>query len=78
MEGSETQLVIPYGAVLYDAEGDTWAYTSPAPLTYVRESISVGRIEGDEAILSEGPAPGMEVVTVGVAELFGAETGVGH
>ena len=78
MEGSATQLVIPYGAVLYDAEGDTWTYTSPAHLTYVRESISVESIEGDEAVLSEGPSSGTEVVSVGVAELFGAETGVGH
>jgi hypothetical protein len=78
IEGSETQLVIPYSAVLYDAHGDTWAYTSPAPLTYARDSISVDHIEGEEAVLSQGPASGTEVVTVGVAELFGAETGVGH
>jgi len=78
MEGSETLQVIPYGAVLYDAQGATWAYTSPADLTYIRESISVDHIEGDEAVISEGPVPGTEVVTVGVAELFGAETGVGH
>jgi hypothetical protein len=78
MEGSETLQVIPYCALLYDAHGDTWAYTSPADLTYVRETISVDHIEGDEVVLSDGPSSGTEVVSVGVAELFGAETGVGH
>jgi hypothetical protein len=33
---------------------------------------------GDYAILTEGPEPGTSVVTVGVAELFGAEFSVGH
>ena len=71
------RLVIPYSAVIYDLEGATWMYTSPAPLTYVRESIDVDYIDGDRAILKDGPATGTEVVTVGVAELYGADTGVG-
>jgi hypothetical protein len=70
--------VIPYAAVLYDAEGVTWTYTNPEPLTFIRDRISVDSIKGDQAFLSEGPAPGTAVVTVGVAELFGIETGVGH
>jgi hypothetical protein len=78
MKGSESQLVIPNGALLYDAHGEAWAYTSPAPLTYVRETISVDHIEGDEVVLSDGPSSGTQVVTVGVSELFGTETGVGH
>ena len=40
---------------------------------FVREAIGVERIDGDTAYLSEGPAAGTEVVTVGAAELFGAE-----
>jgi hypothetical protein len=78
MEGNETQQVIPYAAVHYDPKGETWAYTSPTHLTYVRESIRVDYIEGGEAVLSDGPPSGTEVVTVGVSELYGAETGVGH
>ena len=65
--------VIPYDAVLYDAEGNTWAYTNPEPLTYVRHHITVDTIDGDRAILSEGPPVGMAVVTVGAAILYGAE-----
>jgi hypothetical protein len=65
--------VIPYDAVLYDAHGDTWTYTSPEALTFVRHHITVETIDGDKAILSEGPPVGMAVVTVGAAQLYGAE-----
>lgn len=71
-----TRIVVPYAAVLYGLNGETWSYTSQEPLTFVRQPIIVDFIDGDMAILVEGPALGTEVVTVGVAELFGAETGV--
>jgi hypothetical protein len=70
--------VIPYAAVIYSPTGETWAYTSPEPRVFVREAIGIDRIEGDKAILTEGPATGTEVVTVGAAELLGAESGLGH
>jgi multidrug efflux pump subunit AcrA (membrane-fusion protein) len=65
--------VIPYDAVLYGPEGDTFTYTSPDPLVFVRHAITVDRIAGDRALLSSGPPPGTEVVTVGSQELFGTE-----
>ena len=68
--------VVPYAAVIYDLHGETWLYTNPAPLTFVRESILIDYIEGDRAILVNSPALGTQVVIVGVAELYGAETGV--
>jgi hypothetical protein len=78
MMGSGTlQKVIPYSAVIYDLTGDTWVYTSPEPLTYVREPISVDYIEGDVAVLADGPPVGTLIATVGVAELYGVDTGVG-
>jgi hypothetical protein len=70
--------VVPYGAVLYDAEGKTSVYVSAAPNTYVREPVTVDFIEGDRAVLVAGPAAGAAIVTVGAAELYGTETGVGH
>jgi hypothetical protein len=70
--------VVPYGAVLYDAHGDTWVYTSPQPLVFVRHAIRIETIEGDRAILSEGPPAGTAVVTFGAAELLGTEFEVGH
>ena len=68
---------IPYGAVLYDPNGDTWAFVNLEGRTFVRESITVDRIEGDRAFLKAGPAVGAKVVTVGGAEIYGAELGVG-
>ncbi len=72
-----TRKTIPYAAVLYDEHGDTWAYTSPAPLTFVRKRIGVDYVRGDLAVLIKGPPAGTRVVTVGATELLGAELGVG-
>ena len=71
------KLVIPFGAVFYDANGQAWAYTNPEGLSYVRAALTIERIEGDIAILSAGPAVGTKIVSVGAALLFGAEFGVG-
>ncbi len=76
-EGAD-QLSAPYAAILYDIGGGTWVYTMPQPLTFVRQSVVVHSIKGAKAVLKEGPAPGTKIVTVGVAELYGAEKGVGH
>jgi hypothetical protein len=70
------QKIMPYSALLYDTKGETWTFTSAEPLTYVRQRIKVDRIEGDRAILAQGPAAGTKVVTVGAAELFGSEEGI--
>jgi hypothetical protein len=70
--------VVPYGAVLYLADGKTSVYVTSAANVYAREPITADHIEGDRAILSAGPAAGTMVVTVGTAELYGTETGVGH
>lgn len=69
---------VPYSALLYDLTGSTWVYTVDAPHTYVRHAVVVRSIEGDKAILREGPPPGTPVVGTGAAELYGAEKGVGH
>jgi hypothetical protein len=70
--------VVPYSSLIYDAKGRTWIYTSPQPRTFVRKQVEVDRIDGDRVFLVDGPAAGTEVASVGVAELYGAETGVGH
>jgi hypothetical protein len=69
---------IPYGAVMYDENGETWTYTEEEPLVYLRASITVASIDGDVATLDAGPPVGTPVVTVGAAELYGAEVGVDH
>jgi len=71
-----TGTTIPYAAVFYLATGETWTYTNPEPLAFVRVPIVVDRIRGDLVFLSDGPPSGMSVVTQGSAELYGTETGV--
>jgi hypothetical protein len=78
MVGSSKRLVVPYGAIMYDSKGETWTFTNPQPLVYVRHKIVVDRVEGDRVILSEGPSAGTVVVTVGATELMGAEHKYGH
>ena len=75
--GSSTQqTTIPYAAVLYEPDGVTFTYTSPEPLVFVRQPITVDRIDGDLAFLTDGPPTGTAVVVVGAAELFGTELGI--
>lgn len=76
--GGTMRATVPYAAVLYAADGSTWVYTRTAELTFAKKPISVERIEGDRAILLSGPPAGTPVVTVGAAELLGAESGVGE
>lgn len=77
-DGGAERLAVPYGALVYGPHGDTWVYTNPQPLTFVREAVSVAFIHGDQAILDSGPAVGTRVATVGVAQLYGEEIGIGH
>jgi hypothetical protein len=71
------QKIVPYAALIYDTEGNTFVYLKETnALSFVRHSVTVDFIEGDLAYLTEGPAVNSEVVTVGVAELYGTETGV--
>jgi hypothetical protein len=74
VSGSDaTQKVVPYSAVYYDAKGAAWVYVSTRPLTFERRPVTVERVVGELAILSDGPPAGMPVVTVGAALLYGAE-----
>ena len=70
-------LVVPYSAIIYDLTGGVWVYVNPAPLTFHREQVSVETIDGDSVLLNDGPAVGTMVVTIGVPELYGSDTGVG-
>ena len=73
VDGSE-QLVVPYAALLYDTNGVTWVYVNVEPLVFMRQSIVVDTIQGDDVILSEGLEAGANVVTLGATELFGSES----
>jgi hypothetical protein len=84
--GLETALVastdggrtmVPTATVLYDQNGRTWVFTEPDHDVFVREEVTVIGTNGDRTILSAGPIVDTPVVTVGVAELYGTELGVG-
>lgn len=65
--------VIPATAVVSDQYGNAWTFTSPDSLVFVRERINVDTIDGDLAILADGPAVGTAVVTAGAIKLFSDE-----
>jgi FlaG/FlaF family flagellin (archaellin) len=70
--------VVPSTAVLVDTDGVWWVYTVAEPLVFVRHEIAVVTEDEGLAYLSSGPPVGTEVVTVGVAELSGAEAEISH
>ncbi len=76
--GTVMRKVVPYGALMYDKKGDTWTFTNPEPLVFVRQHVVVERIDGNRVILAEGPPTGTVVATVGSALLMGAEHKYGH
>lgn len=68
---------IPFAAVVYDKTGAPWVYTNPQGRTYARVPVTVERVVGDAALVSDGPAAGTAVVTRAAIKLYGAENGVG-
>ncbi len=77
-EGGDKAMVVPYSSVIYDVGGDSWLYTNPEPLVFVRHKISIDRILGNVVVLKDGPAAGTKIVSVGAAELMGVELKVGN
>jgi membrane fusion protein, heavy metal efflux system len=73
----DTGLVVPKAALLHDAYGGTWVYVTRESGVYSRQRVVVTDVSGPLAVLSQGPAEGMRVVTDGAAELFGVEFGSG-
>jgi hypothetical protein len=75
--GTPRRLVIPASALIFDSQGNPYAYTSPAPKTYVRALVVVSEYRGNDVYLTAGPPVGTQIVTVGDPELLGIEYGVG-
>lgn len=72
-----SSLSIPYAALLYKPDGGTFVYTNPEGSTFLRQSVTVERFDGDRVVITNGPPAGTRVVTDGAAELWGVEFGVG-
>lgn len=73
----EESLVVPFSAVVHDVQGGTWVYEKSAPQSYARRRVQMQRVVGEFAVLASGLKPGANIVTTGVAELFGTEFGAG-
>jgi hypothetical protein len=71
--GGRLQKVVPYSAVIYDLQGNSWVYVNPEPLLFLRHPVTVEHVESNLAILTDGPTPGTKIVTVGAAGLLGIE-----
>jgi hypothetical protein len=71
-----TGLSVPYAAVIYDADGATWTFVQLEEGVFQREAVTVVSVDGDNVVLSSGPPPGTDVVTVAAAELVGVEAGI--
>ncbi|MCK5550528.1 MAG: hypothetical protein KAI41_08350 [Hyphomicrobiaceae bacterium] len=70
--------VVPYSSVIYDTHGGTWVYISPKSRDFVRHEIDIDYIDGDNVVLKDGPPDNTTIAVIGVAELYGAEAGIGH
>lgn len=75
LAGSADGLTVPWAAVVFDVHGGTWIYERTGPRQYARRRVVVSHTVGTDAALASGPPVGTPVVTAGVQELFGAETG---
>ena len=78
VKGSANRVVVPRTAVFVDSDGVWWVYTQQQPRTFVRHEIVIASERRRVAFLSDGPEVGTEVVTVGVAELYGLEDEIAH
>jgi hypothetical protein len=68
--------VVPESAVWVDVNGDEWVYTNPETLVFIRAQVVVDLYDEGSAFLSDGPAPGTAVASIGVPQLIGSEFGI--
>jgi len=73
LKGSGMRKAIPYSALVYEINGETWVYTNPESRVFVRGRAVVDYIDGNRAVLRDGPPAGTQIVSVGATELYGAE-----
>lgn len=77
LRSDDENLVVPWSAIVHDMSGGSWIYQALESNVYLRRRVQVLRVVDDQAALTGDIVAGIEVVTTGVAELFGTEFGVG-
>ena len=60
LRSTETGLVVPDTAVLYDIHGATWVYEDLGGNAYVRRRVEIARHAGNRAVVRRGLAEGKE------------------
>ena len=76
--GEERARTVPAAAIVLDASGSAWVYTCEGEGAFRRARVDPIRRAGDLVLFERGPASGTCVVSVGAAEVFGAEFEPGH
>ncbi len=66
-------LTVPSSAVIYDVNGESWVYERRESRTFTRRPVEIAAAEGTDLWVTRGLAPGMTIVSVGAAELYGVE-----
>ncbi|ATG89729.1 membrane fusion protein MtrC [Methylomonas koyamae] len=77
LRSEDENLVVPWSALVYDVNGGSWIYQALQANVYQRRRVQVLRVVDDQAAVTGDIVAGIEVVSMGVAELFGTEFGVG-
>jgi hypothetical protein len=76
---SKGELAVPYGALVYEPDGDPAVYVATGRLTYTRYLVPVTTITGSTVYVKAGSLPpNAAVVTQGAEELLGVQNGVGE
>ncbi|MEO6212091.1 MAG: efflux RND transporter periplasmic adaptor subunit [Vicinamibacterales bacterium] len=77
LRDSQSALVVPAAAIVYDMQGGTWVYVALGDHRFARRRVDVKGQSGARTIIERGLQSGQKVVTDGAAELFGTEFGAG-
>ena len=76
MTGADESLTVPRASLIRDIHGNAWVYQKTGDHAFARKRVLVDRVVGDMAVLDAANLkPGVQVVTDGAAEIYGAEFG---
>lgn len=75
--GPRNMTVIPISAGLYFPDGSTWVYLALEGFSYKRAPITIHDVTPAGVYLTSGPEVGTSIVTTGVPEFWGLESGIG-
>ncbi len=75
---SDSALTLPWSAIVIDIYGGYWVYTQQSKNSYERQRVFLDHVNGNQAVISEGPPEDSKIVANGALELFGVETGFTH